>query len=69
MSPRYLTPWSLETACRQSAALIRAGSHLRVVGIANPREGVSQIEAMAADSAVCCGQGKVINGALIGRPQ
>lgn len=69
MSPRYVTPWSMASACRQSAALIRVGSHLRVVGISNEREGVSHIDALPRDSSVCVGQGKVINGVLIGRPR
>ncbi len=69
MKPRYLTRWSLQSACRQSAALIRVGSHLRLVGIANERAGISHTEVMPVNSSVCAGQGNVINGVLIGRPQ
>lgn len=70
MTPRYLTIWSLKKALRDSAALIRMGSHLRIAGFALPDEGVSKIDKITVDSekCSCAGQGKVVFGMLIGAP-
>jgi hypothetical protein len=70
MSNRFCTLWSVKTALNQSAALIRAGSHLRIAGLAVREEGVGKIEKISVDSekCACAGQGKIINGFLIGAP-
>ncbi len=67
---RYFANWSIETALRQSAALIRNGSFLRVAGYANAEQGVSHIEAITVDSVHSSGfgQGQIVNGFLLGVP-
>jgi len=64
----YLAPWSLQSALRQSLPLIRNQSHLRLVGMATDHPGVAKTKVLPMDSSECFGQGRVINGVLIGRP-
>jgi hypothetical protein len=67
---RYFANWSVETALRKSAVLIRMGSFLRVASYANIGQGVCHIEAITVDSVHSSGfgQGKIVNGFLLGVP-
>lgn len=44
MSPRYVAPWSMAKAARDSAALIRVGSSRRIVAIATAEQGACCID-------------------------
>lgn len=68
--PRYVTLWSLQVSLRQSAALLRIGSHLRIAGFSTTKTGISRIEKITVDSDKCSGanQGKYAGGLLIGAP-
>lgn len=66
----YLTNWGMSTAARQSAALIRNGSALRVATYAQQRADACHINAVTVDSIHSSGfgQGKLAHGYLIGAP-
>lgn len=68
MIAHYLAIWSLQSALRQSLPLIRNKSHLRLVGMATDHPGEAKTKVLPMDSSECLGQGRVINGVLIGRP-
>lgn len=66
----YLTNWGMSTAARQSAALIRNGSALRVATYAQQRADACHINAVTVDSIHSSGfgQGKIVHGYLLGVP-
>lgn len=66
----YLTKWGMSTAVRQSAALIRNGSALRVATYAEQRSDTCHINAITVDSIHSSGfgQGKIVHGYLLGAP-
>ena len=53
LKPGYVTHWSMKTALRQSNALIRALSTLRMVAFVVPVTGIHKIDILPMDSAKC----------------
>lgn len=64
---KNITPESLGSVIRRCAKLIGFESNLRVAAIAT-NEGEPKTIVVAKNSALCSGNGLVVNGALLGHP-
>jgi hypothetical protein len=70
MKTLFSNVWSMKSALRQSASLIRLKSNLRIAAVAIPDQGVGKTTKVAMNSDLCsgAGAGKLAFGLLVGQP-